>query len=503
MTPAFPVTTRRRSAALVGAGLAAVLCTVACSVPKANPQAASVAAQRGDADAGPAGEAARAVGQLTAYPTAAGVAPGAVITGLVSSPKGGELVVDKGAPAKKGALTVTVDAATTRGPWVGVGAALTDSTVDLLQHAQPKVAAEALRRLADPVKGAGMTVVMLPQSATDFSSEMWTADKPGKAAAQAEDWARALTAVQPVTTVDLSNWSPNKALKQTARLEGGAITDQAVVDVPAQLTARAKALAEGGLRIRSVTVQNEPQNDDVTMPSAWWTTQQQQRAAATLTVDLKANFPNGTPLVYVHEHNVDRAADAATLAKGVPGSAVSWHCYKGEGDALAAAIRALPAGVQTSLTECSGEVGREHQFFDDLTFALHDWALPGMGAGANEVRYWNAVLDSRGGPQRGGCSRCEGLLTIDAETGELSTGAWWTALAHIGRVVAPGAGLRHVTVDGAPEVVAVGAVNLDGTTSIVASNSGDADRTFLLPLTNVQVTVPAHGAGSWRWMPTG
>ncbi|RYJ05410.1 MAG: hypothetical protein EON52_11730, partial [Actinomycetales bacterium] len=56
-------------------------------------------------------------------------------------------------------------------PWYGVGAALTDASVELLAD-RPGL----LKALYDPTsaKGARLNMLRLPLTATDFSPRMWT-----------------------------------------------------------------------------------------------------------------------------------------------------------------------------------------------------------------------------------------------------------------------------------------------------------------------------------------
>jgi glucosylceramidase len=437
---------------------------------------------------------------LDRLPAADGHPTGFVLTGFTSSRGSGPLQDSPAAARTPAALELQVGAATTRGAWQGVGAAFTDSTVTLLQNATPEAAETAMELLFDPVEGAGLTQLLLPQTSTDFSSTTWTAAAPGPEAALAQRWALEAERLRADLEVGLSSWSPPASMKRTRSLSGGGVTEEAVAQWPQVLADRAKQLTDAGLRVSSISVQNEPGWNDPTYPTAAWTLSQQIRGAQHLATALTARFGSAAPTVRVHENNVKDAKDAATVAAAVPGSEVGFHCYDGEGAELVAAIDGLPAGTPVALDECTGLVSRGHWVWEDFSWAMDDWLLPGIGAGATEARMWNAVLDPNGAMHSGGCPNCRGLLTMSAAGDAVYPAPELWALAHFGRVFVPGSTLHPAALPGQPDVLAVVADGADGTRSVVVSNSSDHDIELVLPGTDRQVTVPAEGAGSWRWL---
>ncbi len=452
----------------------------------------------------PAERAAALAGRVPGLPPR-GAADGHVVTAVVSGPSTGLLAAGRTVVPGPGQvrLDARLGAPAGRGAWQGVGVAFTDSSVELLQGAPSRTAARALRLLADPVRGAGVTSVLLPQSSTDFSRRPWTVqDEPGGAVAatpeaeRAADWARALTRTAPATTVDLSSWAPPDWLR-----DGDRVTAQGVAAWPQALAVRAAQLSRSGLTVRAVAVQNEPAHADPDYPTALWSAPQQVLGGRTLQAELARLLPPGRrPSVLVHEHNVDRAADAALLARALPGATVGWHCYAGSGTALRRAVAALPAGTRTALTECSGLVGGDP--WADLLWAVGQWEVPGLAAGATSARAWNAVLDPSGGPSAGGCQDCRGALVLHPD-GRLEVGPELAALAHLGRVLAPGSVLRPSVLSGPQgRLSAVAAELPDGSRALVAANPGRTDVVVGLPGAARLGVLPARSAGSWRWSPT-
>ena len=121
-------------------------------------------------------------------------------------------------------VSTAIDPNLTFQTWRGVGAALTDSSVELLD-------ADSVKLLFDPTAedGAQLNLLRLPLSATDFSTETWTwswdakrrnATPPAQALA-AVDAVTDITAIRSDLEVMATSWTAPAELKSNRDEVGG------------------------------------------------------------------------------------------------------------------------------------------------------------------------------------------------------------------------------------------------------------------------------------------
>ena len=93
----------------------------------------------------------------------------------------------------------------------------------------------------------------------------------------------------------------------------------------------------------------------------------------------------------------------------------AFHCYAGDPSRQTALHRAFPdKGIW--FTECSGSHGPSDppaQFFSDtLKWHTRNLVLGVTRNWGKTVVNWNLALDPSGGPHRGGCDTCTGVVTV-------------------------------------------------------------------------------------------
>lgn len=354
-------------------------------------------------------------------------------------------------------VTVEVGTPESTRTWRGVGAALTDSSVALLAGR-----GTALDALFDPSVpgGAGLDIVRLPLSGTDFSTRWWTWEPadggavPPPETMAAVDVLRDILDRRPDLTVTGAAWTAPPTMRTAPTEPGGALVD---VDGYGRLLAAKVATLRGlGVPLVSISLGNEP-GVVTDAPSMTMTDAQMIELSRVLAPELDAA---GVELLAL-DHNWSDVDRAARLAAEGEFDAVAFHCYGGDSSSMAA-VTDLP----TLITECTATTGAWHS---SVGWMARELVGDAVRAGSTGLVMWNLALDPSNGPKRaGGCETCRGLLTVDPVSGSFTTSAEYSVLVHLSAAADPGAQVLDVdAVDGLPLAVFR---NPDGSLGIFGHN---------------------------------
>ena len=370
--------------------------------------------------------------------------------------------VDRAATA-----TVRVSTDDRRQVWRGVGAAMTDASVELLGRAP-----DGVRRLFDPAAddGARLNWVRLPLTATDMSPTAWTwgwdgtRASPAPQAQQATAMVKAVKKLRPDVNVVATPWTAPTYMKSPPGVRGGALRDDAVDSYGAMLLSQANELRRSGVPLTALTLGNEP-GYSADYPSMTMTDDQQARLGRAVGPQL---HDRGLQLWAVDHNWADRARYDAVLA-AAPGAfdAAAFHCYRGQASDMAG-VAAAPF-----VDECTGTSGAWPESF---TWDTRHLLADSIGAGSTGLIMWNLAVDPSGGPRdlasRAGCASCRGLLRVDGD--RVEPGPEFYVLAQLARAADPGARVLGTTAsDG---IIAVAFANADGTVGVLAHNETGQDR---------------------------
>lgn len=343
-----------------------------------------------------------------------------------------------------------------RQPWYGVGAALTDASVELLAD-RPGL----LEALYDPAsaKGARLTMLRLPLSATDFSPRMWTG--PSREARAAAALIRSgIKPLRPDLRVVGAPWSAPGRMKTSGSIRGGALSDASVAEYGDHLLAQVRWFADRGVPLWATSLGNEP-GHSADYPTMTITDEQLIALADQVGPQL------GRTRLWAVDHNwVDRDRVAAVTAGSSEFDAAAYHCYGGN-PAQMAEVPDLPRLI----TECTGTTdGAPGTFAWDARNLVAD----AVAAGSSGLLMWNLALDPAHGPvdsgSQWGCKLCRGVITV-RQKGFVREPEFFT-LAHLSRAASPGA--RVIAVD-APSTLSVAAFrNPDGSVGLFGYNRSGA-----------------------------
>ncbi|MET0838232.1 MAG: hypothetical protein ABWY19_05580, partial [Marmoricola sp.] len=362
-----------------------------------------------------------------------------------------------------------------RQEWRGTGAALTDASVTLLSQAS-----DGLGLLFDPQdeRGARLTWVRLPLTATDMSPTPWTWGWDGRVASlspqarASASMVREIAELRSEVQVVATPWSAPVWMKEPRGIRGGALLDDQVDEYAAMLVAQTEALRASDVPLAALTLGNEP-GFSTDYPSMTMTDEQQVELA-----DRVAPGLSGEVELWAVDHNwADRTSYDAIL-RGAPRDfdAAAFHCYEGRPDQM----RGLP--VPPLVTECTGTTSSWAEAF---RWDARNLVERSIAAGSTGLLMWNLAVDPRGGPRdetsSAGCADCRGLLRVDGD--DVRPEPEFYVLAHLQRAAEPGA--RVLAVEATPGVSAAAFANPGGTIGVFAHNGTGADQV-------VAITVPGR-----------
>ena len=361
--------------------------------------------------------------------------------------------------------------------WRGVGAALTDSAVELIAG-RP----DAISLLFDPSLpgGAGLDLVRLPLSGTDFSMRSWTwaledgVITPTPEALAAVAVVDDLLAVQPDLAVVAAAWSSPPEMRTDPSSSGGALVD--VEGYGAFLAAQVAWLVDRGVPLSGLSLGNEPGHvaDSPTLAMS-------DAQMVALSRELRPELDRGGVELFALDHNWSDAARAVDLVDNGAFDAAAFHCYDGSPQAMAV------LDVPVFVSECTATTGAWHE---SVGWMARELVGESIRAGSTGLVMWNLALDPDHGPkQPGGCVDCRGLLTIDPIADSMATTPEFSVLAHLAAAADPGAAILDLEkVEGLPLAAFA---NPDGTLGIFGHN----DRPEPISIT-IHVPLPASRTGA-------
>jgi O-glycosyl hydrolase len=391
---------------------------------------------------------------------------------------------------------ITVDTRRKYQEMTGFGASFTDSSAWLVGTRLDSATRDAAMRDLFGPSGIGLSFLRQPMGSSDFavngnySYDDMPAGQTDPALAHFSidhdrtyiiPLLRQARDLNPQLTVMATPWSPPGWMKTSDSMIGGTLRTDAYQPLADYFALFARAYAAAGVPIRYITPQNEPLYVPGGYPGMYLSAAQADDLIKNhLGPTLRERAPGTGILGY--DHNWDVISYPETMysdSQAAPYMAgTAWHCYGG--DVLTQSVSHNNYPNQPAFhTECSGG---EWEGDAQAGFAgAMDLVINSTRNWAKGVVRWNMALDERNGPTNGGCLTCRGLLTVGRDThGRWSytkTVDYW-AFGQASKFVRPGARRVASNTLGAGDVQDVAFVNPDGSTALVAFNSGTAARTF-------------------------
>lgn len=390
-------------------------------------------------------------------------------------------------------LTILVDANREYQSVLGFGAAMTDSSGWLIGNKMSATQRnDLMTSLFSPKDGIGLSMIRNPMGATDLSAsgDYSYDDMPaGQSDPTLEHFStqhdnayiipllKQALSLNPSAKIMANPWSPPGWMKTTDSMEGGTLKSEDSTALANYFVKFVQAYQAAGVPIAFISPQNEPQYTGG-YPGMLLSAAQEDQLIQDIGQAFKTN--NISTQIFAWDHNWDMLSYPEQIYRDPTASqyapTTAWHCYAGNVTAQSQVHNDYP-GKGAMITECSGGTwqGTPQQAFQA---ELDTLVINGMRNWAQGVMLWNLALDTNHGPTNHGCLTCNGLVTIDQNTGNFTYNVDYYALGQASKFVQVGAHRIYSNTLGAGSIEDVAFLNPDGSKVLVAFNSGNTANTF-------------------------
>ena len=394
---------------------------------------------------------------------------------------------------------------------LGFGAALTDAACFTLNQVPAAARAELFHELYHP-SAMGFSVGRTCIGSSDYSTVAYSYDESAEPDPELKQFSidhdrqwilpmlRQARAVNPDLWLLSSPWSPPGWMKDKNSLYGGTIRRRYLEQYAQYITRFVQAYAAEGVRIDSVTSQNEVDTDqDSRMPQCTWP---QEIEVEFVGKHLGPAFAMAgvTTKIWLIDHNYNLWGRALAMLQDDDvrryADGFAWHGYLGTPEEMTRVHNAYPE-KHAYWTEGGPDITRP-DYQTDWT----SWATTFAGILRNWSRCiiaWNVALDEHGKPNIGPFP-CGGVVTVDSASKQITRSGQYWAFAHFSRHVRRGA--RVFESSGAIDGIAhVAFENPDGGQVLVLANGGKtaAQPTVALGDGSVRVDLPADSVTTFEW----
>jgi len=251
--------------------------------------------------------------------------------------------------------------------------------------------------------------------------------------------------VNPDILIIASPWSAPPWMKTNNRVKAGNLKKEYYSVYALYFVKYIETMREQGIRIDAITVQNEPLNSNNT-PSMQMLADDQREFIRDHLGPAFERSGIDTKIV-IFDHNLDRIDYPLTIlndpaaARYVDGS--GFHHYGGELDAMTLMHTAHP-GKNLYFTE-QMVVERPGSPVIDIARQVNRLIIGAMQNWSRNVILWNFAADPDNDPHTddGGCSMCQGAVTIDQDS--VTRNLAYYTIAHASKFVRPGSVRIHST----------------------------------------------------------
>ncbi len=385
----------------------------------------------------------------------------------------------------------------------GFGYALTGGSATLIYTLPAEKRAALLKELfATDSTYIGISYLRISIGASDMSATTYTYDDmpSGQTDELLDNFSlnaemtylipllKEIIAINPDIKILGSPWSAPVWMKTSNSFVGGSL-DVSYYPVYARYFVKyIQGMASQGIKIDAITMQNEPLNP-YNNPSMSMTSGEQ---ADFLKNHLGPAFTDAgiNTKIILYDHNCDvpsyplailADAEARNYADGS-----AFHLYGGSITALTEVHNAYPAKniyFTEQFTSSDGDFG------GDLNWHLKNLIIGATRNWSRNVLEWNLANDASMGPHtNGGCTTCQGALTINTN---ITRNVSYYIIAHASKFVRPGSVRINSNITGNLQNVAF--QRPDGKKVLIVLNDSGASQTFNIRYKDKIVTTSLGG----------
>lgn len=407
---------------------------------------------------------------------------------------------------------ITIDSTQSYQTIDGFGFTLTDASADVIYNMGAAARGPLLREMFSKDSNAiSISYLRLSLGASDLSAAVFSYDdlplgQTDTALAHfslAADTThlipllKEIIAINPSIKILATPWSAPVWMKDNNNSVGGSLKTSYYGVYARYFVQYIRSMKAQGITIDAITPQNEPLNPD-NNPSMYMTAGEEG--------DFIKNFLGPafdtagiSTKIIVYDHNCDHPEYAtailgdAAASPYINGSA--FHLYAGDISALSTVHTAYPAKSLYFTEQYTASTG---SFGPDLQWHIKNVVIGAMNSWSRNALEWNLATNVSYGPHTsGGCSSCQGALTIAGSS--VTRNVSYYIIAHAAKFVP--AGSTRIASTAASGLVNTAFLTPTGKKVLIAENSGTTTATFNIRFNGKWVTtsLAAGAVGTYVW----
>jgi glucosylceramidase len=410
---------------------------------------------------------------------------------------------------------IYVDATKTYQTIDGFGFALTGGSAQLIQHMEPEKRAALLHELfATDGTSIGVSYLRLTIGASDMNEHVFSYDdlpdgqtdptlakfSLGPDRDDVVPVMKQILTINPHIKILASPWSAPLWMKTSGAAKGGVLKPEFFSAYATYFVKYIQAMKAEGIPIDAVTIQNEPLNEKNT-PSMLMLESEQ---AAFIENNLGPAFKRAEikTKIVLYDHNLDHPLYPLSIMRDPKASkyidGTGFHLYGGTVEAMTQVHDAFPR-KNLYFTEQMVVSGRRSNGGMDLSKPVARIIIGTTRNWSKNVLLWNLAADPSFGPHTndGGCSGCQGAITIDGN--DFTRNLAFYTLAHASKFVRPGSvRIASNTFDSLPNVAFK---TTDGKKVLIVANTSATTQKFdVRSGTNLfTASLDAGSVGTYIW----
>jgi len=402
--------------------------------------------------------------------------------------------------------TIQIDAAKKYQTVDGFGFALTGGSAQHLIRMNPGARKKILNELFGHGEDQiGISYLRLSIGASDLNDHVFSYDDlaQGETDVKLEKFnlgqdekdvipvMKEILAIAPDIKILGSPWSAPVWMKSNQNVQGGRLKDEYYPVYARYFVKYIQEMKKQGIHIDAITIQNEPFNDGNT-PSMQFLAKEALRF---IRDHLGPQFRNAgiRTKIVLYDHNCDTPEYPISIlsdsqaANYVDGS--GFHLYAGQTSAMSKVHDAFPEKhlyfTEMMAVSRDGNFNTANPVGRILIGATRNWS--------RNVILWNLAADPNNDPHtdNGGCSICQGAITIDGD--QVSRNLAYYTIAHASKFVPPGSYRIESSVSASLANVAFRTP--DGKTVLIVANNNKEMQKFNV-ITEGKTFSPELKAGS-------
>lgn len=390
----------------------------------------------------------------------------------------------------------------------GFGGAFTEAAAVTIDKLSPETREKVIKMYFDSEDGIGYNIGRVHINSCDFSLGNYTCVDEGDNTLGSFQIERDKRSLIPMikdalkyADIDLfaSPWSPPAYMKTSERMNRGGRLKKEYYPLWAEYYKKfIKAYEKEGVKISSITVQNEP-NAEQTWDSCLYSAEEERDFVRDYLGEKMENI--GVKILF-WDHNRERIIERSRVmlsdkkaAKHVSG--IAFHWYSGEYYEELEAFHKLYPDKDIVFSEGCCKLPKDN---DGITATAERYAHEIIGNFSNYANFfcdWNLLLDKNGGPNHVGNFHDAPILA-NTETDELYIRDSFYYIGHFSKFIKKGA-RRIATSRFSDSIEAISFKNPDSSIVTVVLNRTDSDTDIVLRIAGslVDVKAEAHSIATY------